>query len=73
MGLEPRGDAMNHLSIIANDFADRISATLWNASDALKKGENPKQVAEILEHMARELDAFRIELQLGSEMEDLLE
>ena len=64
---------MNHLNMIANKFADRISATLWNASDALKKGEDPKQVAEILEQMARELDAFRVEVQIGSEMKDRLE
>ena len=64
---------MNHLNMIANKSADRISATLWNASDALKKGEDPKQVAEILEQMARELDAFRVEVQIGSEMKDRLE
>lgn len=64
---------MNHLNIITSKFADRISATLWNASDALKKGDEPKEVAEILEQLARELDAFRVEVQIGSDVKDLLD
>ena len=64
---------MNHLNIITSKFADRISTTLLNASDALKKGEDPTQVAKTLEQIARELDAFRVEVQIGSEVRDLLD
>ena len=64
---------MNHLNIITSKFADRISATLWNASDALKNGGDAVQVAETLEQLARELDAFRVEVQIGSEVRDLLD
>ena len=64
---------MKHLNIITSKFADRISTTLLNASDALKKGEDPDQVAKTLEQIARELDAFRVEVQIGSEVRDLLD
>ena len=64
---------MNHLNIITSKFADRISTTLWNASDALKNGDDATQVAETLEQLARELDAFRVEVQIGSEVRDLLD
>ena len=64
---------VNHLNIITSKFADRISTTLLNASDALKKGEDPNQVAKTLEQIARELDAFRVEVQIGSEVRDLLD
>lgn len=61
---------MNHLNIMENEIADRISTTIWNASDALKRGKDPKIVAELLEQTVREFDAVRVELQVDSEMED---
>ena len=61
---------MNYINNLQNEFVERVSDTLWTASDAIKKGEDPKQIAEMLEQIARELDTIKVMHEIDLENED---
>ena len=61
---------MNYIHNLQNEFVERVSDTLWTASDAIKKGESPKQIAEMLEQIARELDTMKVMHEIDLENED---
>ena len=44
---------MNYIKILEYDFIKRVSTTLLTASNAIKKGEDTKQVVELFEQIAR--------------------
>lgn len=64
------GDMMNYIHNLQNEFVKRISTTLWTASDALKNGEDPKRIVEMLERIARELDTMKVMYEVDLENED---
>ena len=64
------GDMMNYIHNLQNEFVERISTTLWTASDALKNGEDPKRIVEMLEGIARELDTMKVMYEVDLENED---
>jgi len=61
---------MNHIHNLQNEFVERVSTTLWRASDAIKRGHDPKQVVKMLEQIARELDTMKVMHQVELEMDD---
>lgn len=61
---------MNYIHSLQDEFVESVSTTLWTASNAIKKGENPKQVAEMLEQIARELDTMKVMHEINLENED---
>ena len=63
---------MNYIHNLQNEFVERVSTTLWSASDTLKRGDDPEQVAEMLEQIARELDTMKVMYEIDSEIDDPL-
>lgn len=63
---------MNYIHNLQNEFVERVSTTLWRASNTLKRGDAPEQVAEMLEQIARELDTMKVMYEIDSEMDDPL-
>ncbi|MFW2367430.1 MAG: hypothetical protein ACN4GW_13510 [Desulforhopalus sp.] len=61
---------MNYIHDLHNEFVGRVSTTLWAASDAINNGEDPKQIAEMLEQIARELDTMKVMHEIDLESED---
>ena len=61
---------MNYIHNLQNEFVERVSNTLWTATDAIKNGEEPIQVVEMLEKIARELDTMKVMYEIDLENED---
>ena len=61
---------MNYIHNLQNEFVERVSTTLWTATDAIKNGEEPTQVVEMLEKIARELDTMKVMYEIDLENED---
>ena len=61
---------MNYIHNLQNEFVERISTTLLRASDTLKRGDDPEQVAVMLENIARELDTMKVMYEIDLENED---
>ncbi len=61
---------MNYIHNLQNEFVERVSNTLWTATDAIKKGEEPIQIVEMLEKIARELDTMKVISEIDLENED---
>ena len=61
---------MNYIHNLQNEFVERISTTLLRASDTLKRGDDPEQVAVMLENIARELDTMKVMYGIDLENED---
>ena len=61
---------MNYIHNLQNEFVERVSTTLWTATDAIKNGDDPIQVVEMLEKIARELDTMKVMYEIDLENED---
>lgn len=61
---------MNSIHNLQNEFVERVSTTLWTVSDAIRNGEDPKQAAEMLEKIAKELDTMKVMYEIDLETED---
>ncbi|MGI9569559.1 MAG: hypothetical protein ACR2PH_07460 [Desulfobulbia bacterium] len=61
---------MNYIHNLQNEFVERVSNTLWTATDVIKNGEEPIQVVEMLEKIARELDTMKVMYEIDLENED---
>lgn len=61
---------MSHSMYIQIEFADRVLSSLYSASEALNSGEDPKQMAEQLEQLARELEKAKLDFEMSLETED---
>lgn len=61
---------MNFIHNLQNEFVERVSTTLWTASDAIKNGKDPTQIAEMLEKIARELDTMKVMYEIDLENQD---
>ena len=61
---------MNYIHNLQNEFVERVSTTLWTATDAIKNGDDPIQVVEMLEKIARELDTMKAMYEIDLENED---
>lgn len=61
---------MNYIHNLQNEFVERVSTTLWTATDAIKNGEEPIKVVEMLENIARELDTMKVMYEIDLENED---
>ena len=61
---------MNYIHNLQNEFVERVSTTLWTASDAIKNGEDPRRIVEMLEQIARELDTMKVMYEIDLENEN---
>ena len=61
---------MNYINNLQNEFVERVSTTLWTASDAINKGEDPTKIVKMLEQIARELDTMKVMYEIDLENED---
>lgn len=60
---------MSHSMHLQIEFADKVLSGLYRASQSLRSGEDPKQVVEQLEQLAREIEAAKIDFEINIEAE----